>query len=482
MQRHELAGFFFQMYKTKNQEIVKKFWKYIAIATVTAAMVPFTACDDDSELGPKDKANYEANFAYCLESDNSYSTLSYRYSGKIIETDVEVLQLTPVRFTKPAPAKTTIEIAIDPTLVDEYNAANGTDYVALTDVTIVNSVMTIAAGQYLSADSIKIDLNGNRGFVENGKNLLLPVVIKAADNGVSISKSSRVFVAFNYSANVVSIKDGLFQAGEDESLWEEKMKNVEVEAISSIFTADANTTIKFEVDNSLVAGYNEANGTELFSMEGVTIEDAVILPGEKSAKIRFNVPEYSELKTGYVVPVRIVSIEGDGAIVNESADIAYFTICAASPKILPENIAAGTKLTPGDNWVLKVNGETEYDYYGTKYSWADGMFDNDSWSGNNLDTGDVIEIDLGEVKTVTTVSIEYYDWYYGVKSYQSIRTSPDGVKWTDWKEIPDRSSVGTHYLTFSYPAETRYIELVLGDYAYSSHYGTYMCNIFVYAK
>lgn len=296
MQRHELAGFFFQMYKTKNQEIVKKFWKYIAIATVTAAMVPFTACDDDSELGPKDKANYEANFAYCLESDNSYSTLSYRYSGKIIETDVEVLQLTPVRFTKPAPAKTTIEIAIDPTLVDEYNAANGTDYVALTDVTIVNSVMTIAAGQYLSADSIKIDLNGNRGFVENGKNLLLPVVIKAADNGVSISKSSRVFVAFNYSANVVSIKDGLFQAGEDESLWEEKMKNVEVEAISSIFTADANTTIKFEVDNSLVAGYNEANGTELFSMEGVTIEDAVILPGEKSAKIRFNVPEYSELK------------------------------------------------------------------------------------------------------------------------------------------------------------------------------------------
>lgn len=60
-----------------------------------------------------------------------------------------------------------------------------------------------------------------------------------------------------------------------------KNENVEVEAISSIFTADANTTIKFEVDNSLVAGYNEANGTELFSMEGVTIEDAVILPGEK---------------------------------------------------------------------------------------------------------------------------------------------------------------------------------------------------------
>ena len=102
---------------------MKKFWKYIAIATVTAAMVPFTACDDDSELGPKDKANYEANFAYCLESDNSYSTMSYRYSGNIIETDEEILKLVPVRLTKPAATNVDIEISIDPTLVDEYNAA-----------------------------------------------------------------------------------------------------------------------------------------------------------------------------------------------------------------------------------------------------------------------------------------------------------------------------------------------------------------------
>ena len=231
---------------------MKKFWKYIAIAAVTAVMVPFTACDDDSELGPKDKANYEANFAYCLESDNSYSTMSYRYSGNIIETDEEILKLVPVRLTKPAATNVDIEISIDPTLVDEYNAAKGTNYEALTDVSVVNPMIKIAQGQFLSTDSIQIDLNGNSGFVENGNDLLLPVVIKAASNGITISKASRVFLAFHYSANVVSVEGALYQAGADESLWAENKANLEIEAISSIFTADANTTVKFEIDNSLI--------------------------------------------------------------------------------------------------------------------------------------------------------------------------------------------------------------------------------------
>ena len=461
---------------------MKKFWKYIAIAALTAVMAPLTACDDDSELGPKDKANYEANFVYCVEQDNNYSTLSYRYSGKIIETDESTLKLVQLRLTKPAPANTSVEVAIDPTLIEEYNTAMGTDYVALTDVSIVKPVMTIAEGEFLSADSIEIDLNNNQGLIENGKNLILPIVIKSANNGITVSKSSRVFITFDYSANVVSISDALFQAGEDQSQWAEKMANVEIDAISSIFTADANTTIKFEVDNGLVADYNAANGTDYLAMEGVTVEDAVILPGESTAKVRINVPDYSQLMTGYVVPVRIVSIEGDGAIVDENANIAYFVICAASPNILRDSKPVGTKFTPGANCTVKVNGEAEYDDYGTTYTWKDDMFDDDTWTGNYVDAGSVVEIDLGAVQSLTTVCMKYYAWYYGVKSYESVRTSSDGVKWTNWKNIPDYSADGTHYLIFSYPAQARYIEIVLGDYAYDEYYGTYLTDIFLYQQ
>ena len=271
--------------------IVKKFWKYTAIAAFTVVMAPLTACDDDSDLGPKDKANYETNFVYCLESDNNYPTLSYRYSGKIIETDIKELQLTPVRLTKPAPENVEIEVSIDPTLVDEYNAANGTNYEALTDVSVTNPIIKVAQGQFISTDSIKIDLNGNRGFVGNGKDLLLPVVIESASSEITTSKTSRIFVAFHYSANVVSIEDALYQAGADESLWADKMANLELEVISSIFTADANTTVKFEIDNSLVEAYNKENDTEYLAWEGLTLDDAVIVPGERFAKIRLNVSD-----------------------------------------------------------------------------------------------------------------------------------------------------------------------------------------------
>ena len=478
MQRHELAGFFFQMYKTKNQEIVKKFWKYIAIAAVTAVMVPFTACDDDSELGPKDKANYEANFAYCLESDNSYSTMSYRYSGNIIETDEEILKLVPVRLTKPAATNVDIEISIDPTLVDEYNAAKGTNYEALTDVSVVNPTIKIAQGQFLSTDSIQIDLNGNSGFVENGNDLLLPVVIKAASNGITISKTSRVFLAFHYSANVVSVEGALYQAGADESLWAEKMANLEIEAISSIFTADANTTVKFEIDNSLIDKYNKENDTEYLAWEGLTLDDAVIIPGERFAKIHFNVSDYSQLETGYVVPVRISSIEGDGAIADEDARVAYFVICKLAPTISGGS-AKGTELKDKANWDLKVNGSN---MYGSKY-WRTNLFDGGTYSyADYWNPNDVVEINLGEVKTVTCVAVQYYAWYYGVQEYVSVRTSEDGVKWTKWKNTPDYYGNATTNINFSYPVNTQYIELTIGRPGYSSNYGTLPTEIRVYGE
>ena len=459
--------------------IVKKLWKYIAIATLTVVMAPLTACDDDSELGPKDKADYESNFAYCLESDNNYPTLSYRYSGKIIETVEEVLQLTPVRLTKPAPANVEIAVSIDPTLVDEYNAANGTSYKALTDVSVVNPIITVAQGQFLSTDSIEIDLNDNRGFVENGNDLLLPVVIEAVSDGITTSKTSRVFVAFHYSANVVSIEGALYQAGADKSLWADKMANLEIEAISSIFTADANTTVSFEIDNSLIEAYNEENDTEYLAWDGLTIEDAVIVPGENVAKIRFNVSDYSQLETGYVVPVRIASVEGDGAIVDEDADLAYFVICSLAPTISGGR-AQGTELTDKANWDIKVNGSNNLDGH---YFWKDYLFDANNWSGMDYwNQNDVVEINVGEVKTLTCVAVEYYAWYYGVREYLSIRTSEDGVKWTNWKKAPSYYGYDTTNINFSYPVKAQYIELTIGRPGYSSWYVTYATEIRVYGE
>ena len=106
---------------------MKKFWKYIAIAAITAVMAPLTACDDDSELGPKDNANYEANFVYFDQPSSTFAEVEYKANGDFISGLTDPLKLVPIRLTKPAPSNIQVEIAIDETLVDEYNAEKGTD-------------------------------------------------------------------------------------------------------------------------------------------------------------------------------------------------------------------------------------------------------------------------------------------------------------------------------------------------------------------
>ena len=212
--------------------------------------------------------------------------------------------------------------------------------------------------------------------------------------------------------------------------------------------------------------------------EGLTLDDAVIIPGERFAKIHFNVSDYSQLETGYVVPVRISSIEGDGAIADEDARVAYFVICKLAPTISGGS-AKGTELKDKANWDLKVNGSN---MYGSKY-WRTNLFDGGTYSyADYWNPNDVGEINLGEVKTVTCVAVQYYAWYYGVQEYVSVRTSEDGVKRTKWKYTPNYYGSGTTNINFSYPVNAQYIELTIGRPGYSSCYGTMATEIRVYGE
>ena len=77
---------------------MKKFWKYIAIATFAVVMAPLTACDDDSELGPKDKANYEANFVYLDQPTSTYAQVEYKANGDFMSGLTDPYKLVPIRL------------------------------------------------------------------------------------------------------------------------------------------------------------------------------------------------------------------------------------------------------------------------------------------------------------------------------------------------------------------------------------------------
>ena len=113
---------------------MKKFWKYIAACAAAVMLLPLVACNDDDTVDP-----YDINYIYCYQKDNLYPSIEYRANGNFLENIDDPLQLVPVRLTKPAPADLTVEITIDPSAVDEYNAANNTAYKPVTGAQLLTT-------------------------------------------------------------------------------------------------------------------------------------------------------------------------------------------------------------------------------------------------------------------------------------------------------------------------------------------------------
>lgn len=249
---------------------MKKFWKYIAACAVVASLVPLTACDDDDTVDP-----YDINYCYLYQPHTSYASLQYKATGDFISSLEDPLELVPVRLTKPAPKDLTVTIALDESVVDEYNAANGTDYKFLKGAQLVTPTLQIKAGEYVSETPITLSFADHSFLVNNTDNLILPIVIKDAQ-GITVSKSSRVFMIFNYKGNVVDIND--YSARFLENNWSTELANLKAtDFVSSEWAADEEITVELSIDPNLVEGYNVDNGTNYSLLPGATIPSSVKL-------------------------------------------------------------------------------------------------------------------------------------------------------------------------------------------------------------
>ena len=459
MQSHEFAGFFFQIYKTKNQEIVKKFWKYIAIATVTAAMVPFTACDDDSELGPKDKANYEANFVYFDKPSSTYAEVEYKANGDFLSGLTDPLKLVPIRLTKPAPANIKVKAVIDETLVDEYNKAKGTDYAFLEGATIENPTLTIAAGQYMSADTLLISFGDHSGFINQEKDLILPIVVEGGE-GLTQSKSGRLFLTFTstYRPNYLTIptqemmnKVVIMNEG-----WEETIKTINVNnAFQLSYNPYEEVTVNLAIDESKVAAYNEANGTDyMFKADAKLVSNSLTIGTEAnvgSFAIETGDTEGIANEISYIIPVTISS--ADGAAVELTENKTVYVIIKGVGREMTQSPSqyTGSKL---DNPIAcTVDGSDNWNNY---YYWVD-IIDNSTWDYGYIKVNQLMEIDFGKVVNLTSFYVNNYNTNYAATGL-ALETSVDGSKWIDWGEVT-YAKRGTYYINLSAAEDVRYMRI-----------------------
>lgn len=482
---------------------MKKFWKYLAISAIAVGAVPMVSCSDDDTVDP-----YTLNYCYVYQPYSSYAQLEYKANGEFLVDIANPLQVMPVRLTKPASRDLHITVGIDESLVAEYNEANGTDYKFLTGCSIINSLMNVRKGDYVSSkfveqgtvivdeegnetvatemtlvnDSITVSFGDMSGFMTGESDYILPIVITNGD-GTTISKSSRIFLTFSstYKANKV-VADYVTNVSidPDEQGWETAYTNLTLpEFLKTQWAADDPISVSVQLDNSLIAGYNEENGTEFLTLNGSSVKSNTIniAKGAQTADLQLTLGNYTGVADGnqYLLPLKLSILDGKGAELE--AETVFVSISN-----IPNELTAVSNYQPGGFTLIPY----ETSWTGTNLSTTYGEEDMTAILVNSsnffgFEPGDVSTIDLGSPKNVSMFSFRFYAWYYATNELENVQVSTDGEKWTDWGSV----SLGDEqswYITFSKPTKFRYIRWVWGDPAYSSYYGTFATNISFYTK
>lgn len=439
---------------------MKKFLKYATMFAVATAMLPMVSCDDDDTVDP-----YDINYCYLYQPYETFANVEYKANGDFMSGLTDPLELVPVRLTKPAPSNIQVEVAIDPSLIDEYNEANNTEYTLLEGAEIVNPIMTIAAGEYTTPEAITISFTDHHGFIDQENDLILPVVIRSAGNAV-ISKSSRVFLTFNstYNPLVITTKASQeFAACPLSQGWESKVQTVTVNnAITLNYSPYENLTVDLKLDASKVADYNAAHGTNyIFKSDAKLASDKItVTPDEVNGSFTINSGSLSDFENGqsYVLPVVVSNPQGCQSQLNEANNVVYVVLRSAGPELVYSTTTVeGTEFTMPAGITCTVNGQDSYSGGWSTATWVD-IINPESYSYGYMKTTDVMEINFGEVVNLSGFYFDCYASYYAPRSI-SLQTSKDGSNWTEWEVLSWSPAAGQFYISLPFASETQYIKL-----------------------
>ena len=121
---------------------------------------------------------------------------------KFVVEDTPASYAVTVQSTKKVDSDVKVELAIDASKVDEYNAANGSNYVAAPEgsVELEQSTVTISAGAAISS-AANVKVLSTEELVE-GRNYVVPVTMKTVSNGDVIFDQPVHLSTFTYEVKI----------------------------------------------------------------------------------------------------------------------------------------------------------------------------------------------------------------------------------------------------------------------------------------
>jgi len=258
--------------------------------------------------------------------------------------------------------------------------------------------------------------------------------------------------------------------------------------------AASDISVTVEVDNSLIAAYNEENGTEYaaVSVSSLTIENTSVRIQQgafvsiDSLHIVAN-DAIGDLRNenGYLIPIKISSIEGNDCKIVEDRSITYVIVTVKEDTDNINDDATVSNITGAlvadqTGWSATTTGTVSSSSY---YYPIETLFDGDiaTYCYISSSTADInLDIDMGKSYTFDGIKLSYgysstYE-YSSLASGMTIYSSNDGVTWN----LIGTMTKSATFCAFYAPVTTRYVRIVKPKGTYST---TLYGGVFnVYAK
>lgn len=241
--------------------------------------------------------------------------------------------------------------------------------------------------------------------------------------------------------------------------------------------ASGNIRATVEIDNSMIAAYNEAHGTSYEEMpaSALVLENAVMnipegyMASADTLRITTtddeNVISTLRSQNGYLIPLRITATEGGASQPSTNVFSTYLTVTVTEDNVnhdAVESDITGTLVADQTGWSAITNASVQ-----SYYDPIESIFDGDMSTYFYATASEDIRLDINMGKSYTFNAITfYYGYSYGswgsyeygcLSSGMTIYTSNDGATWQSAGEITGSTS---KFCVFYAPLTTQYIRLV----------------------
>ena len=175
---------------------MNKIFQLFSVAAVAVSAMALTGCTDGDDF------NYDRNGLLITGTESSPLQ-------KFVVEDTPASYPITVSSTKKVDSEVDLTIAIDTTLVAQYNKVNGTNYYAIPDgaVKLSGTSLKIKAGEAISS-AANVEMTSTDNFKE-GRTYMIPVTIKSAKGGTEdvIDASRTIYLRVSRVLNFYSLEN-----------------------------------------------------------------------------------------------------------------------------------------------------------------------------------------------------------------------------------------------------------------------------------